>query len=260
MRADVIPPTHPSPSRGEGPGRGWKKRRLGCGSTMIWLQIAVWLAVFWEGFAWGQVYKWTDRQGTCTSPITQVASHRSIGPMWRSSTSALLPRPRPRATRPQRSRQPATPPPPVHRHPTHRRRIASDEAASTGNNWPNNGRSSCSSTALSATGSSCCIATPETSRARREMPPIAAACMPRPHDWRRPLPKSRHSSKRRRACSAPPCPWKPGGWGRIPTGSSHLRQCSNKEKPCTSCENWYRLWPISLDLSRRFGAREVGER
>jgi hypothetical protein len=27
-------------------------------------RMAVWLSVFWVGFAWGQIYKWTDRQGT----------------------------------------------------------------------------------------------------------------------------------------------------------------------------------------------------
>jgi hypothetical protein len=30
---------------------------------MTSFRIALWLSVFWVGLAWGQIYKWTDRQG-----------------------------------------------------------------------------------------------------------------------------------------------------------------------------------------------------
>jgi hypothetical protein len=48
---------------------------------MIWLWIAVWLGALWVGLAWGQIYKWTDRQGNVY--FTDNASH--IPPAYRST-------------------------------------------------------------------------------------------------------------------------------------------------------------------------------
>jgi Domain of unknown function (DUF4124) len=31
---------------------------------MLSFRITIWLSVLWVGFAWAQIYKWTDRQGT----------------------------------------------------------------------------------------------------------------------------------------------------------------------------------------------------
>jgi Domain of unknown function (DUF4124) len=44
----------------------------------VW-RIAVWLSVLWVGFAWGQIYKWTDRQGN--THFTDNPSH--IPPEYR---------------------------------------------------------------------------------------------------------------------------------------------------------------------------------
>jgi len=42
-------------------------------------RICVWLSVLWTGFAWAQIYKWTDRQGTIH--LTDNPSH--IPPEYR---------------------------------------------------------------------------------------------------------------------------------------------------------------------------------
>jgi hypothetical protein len=63
---------------------------------MSWLWIAVWLAVFWGGFAWGQVYKWTDRQGNvhfADDPSRIPPEHRSNAEVERASPPAPSPTP-----------------------------------------------------------------------------------------------------------------------------------------------------------------------
>jgi hypothetical protein len=61
----------------------------------VWL-IAVWLSVCGVGFAWGQIYKWTDRQENVH--LTDDPSHippeyRSIVEVERASPSPPLPSP-----------------------------------------------------------------------------------------------------------------------------------------------------------------------
>ncbi len=62
----------------------------------VW-RIAVWLSVFWAGFAWGQVYKWTDRQGNVhltDNPSRVSPEYRSKAEREGTSPSAPLPAPR----------------------------------------------------------------------------------------------------------------------------------------------------------------------
>jgi Domain of unknown function (DUF4124) len=66
----------------------------------VWL-VATWLSIFWVGFAWGQIYKWMDRQGNIL--FTDNPSH--IPPEYRSTAEV----------------ERATPPAPLH--------TPSDEAA-----------------------------------------------------------------------------------------------------------------------------------
>jgi hypothetical protein len=40
------------------------QRGLGRPLVMLSFRIAIWLSVLWAGFAWAQLYKWTDAQGT----------------------------------------------------------------------------------------------------------------------------------------------------------------------------------------------------
>ena len=47
---------------------------------MMSFRIVVWLIVFWVGFAWGQVYKWTDHRGSVH--FTDNPSH--VPPEYRS--------------------------------------------------------------------------------------------------------------------------------------------------------------------------------
>jgi Domain of unknown function (DUF4124) len=82
---------------------------------MISFRIVLWLSIFWVGFAWGQIYKWTDRQGNVH--LTDNPSH--IPPEYRSkievekvSPPAPLPAPRDDATKvpPTDSSAPGGPP------------------------------------------------------------------------------------------------------------------------------------------------------
>ena len=62
----------------------------------VW-RIAVWLSVFWVGFAWGQIYKWTDRQGNVhftDNPSRIPPEYRSKVEVERPSPPAPLPAPR----------------------------------------------------------------------------------------------------------------------------------------------------------------------
>jgi hypothetical protein len=54
----------------------------------VW-RIAVWLNVFWVGFAWGQIYKWTDRQGN----VHFTDNPSRIPPEYRSKVEAERPSP-----------------------------------------------------------------------------------------------------------------------------------------------------------------------
>jgi hypothetical protein len=58
---------------------------------MIWLHIAVWLAIFWAGLASGQVYRWTDRQGNVhftDNPSRIPPEYRATAEVERVSPSA----------------------------------------------------------------------------------------------------------------------------------------------------------------------------
>jgi hypothetical protein len=85
----------------------------------VW-RIAAWVSVFWVGFAWGQIYKWIDRQGNVhfTDDQSRVPSaYRSSLEVERATPPAPLPTPRdaaatapsPDATAP--GDMPAAPPP-----------------------------------------------------------------------------------------------------------------------------------------------------
>jgi hypothetical protein len=61
----------------------------------VWL-IAAWLSIFWAGYAWGQIYKWMDRQGNVyftDNPSRIPAEYRSQVEMERVSPPAPLPTP-----------------------------------------------------------------------------------------------------------------------------------------------------------------------
>jgi hypothetical protein len=85
----------------------------------VWL-IATWLSIFWVGCAWGQIYKWMDRQGYIhftDNPSHVPAEYRSNVEEDRATPPAPLPVPRddaatappPDATVPGES--PSAPPP-----------------------------------------------------------------------------------------------------------------------------------------------------
>jgi Domain of unknown function (DUF4124) len=61
----------------------------------VW-RIAVWLSVFWVGMAWGQIYKWTDRQGgvhLTDNPSRIPPEYRSKVDVESASPAAPLPVP-----------------------------------------------------------------------------------------------------------------------------------------------------------------------
>jgi Domain of unknown function (DUF4124) len=61
----------------------------------VW-RIAVWLSVFWVGLAWGQIYKWTDRQGSVhltDDPSRIPPEYRSKVDIEQASPPAPLPVP-----------------------------------------------------------------------------------------------------------------------------------------------------------------------
>ena len=61
----------------------------------VW-RIATWLSIFWVGFAWGQLYKWMDRQGNIhftDNPSRIPAEYRSNVEVERATPPALLPTP-----------------------------------------------------------------------------------------------------------------------------------------------------------------------
>ena len=59
----------------------------------VWV-IATWLSIFWVGFAWGQIYKWTDRQGNIhftDNPSRIPSEQRSNVEVERATPPAPLP-------------------------------------------------------------------------------------------------------------------------------------------------------------------------
>ena len=120
----------------------------------VWL-IATWLSLFWVGFAWGQIYKWMDRQGNMhftDNPSRIPSEYRPNVEVERATPPAPLPTP---------SDDAATAPPtgsaaPEHYHPLHRRRISWDGGPTIGSNWLSTGVPSCNSIFRSATDYSCC--------------------------------------------------------------------------------------------------------
>ncbi len=61
----------------------------------VWL-IATWLSLFWVGFAWGQIYKWMDRQGNIhfTDNLSRIPSeYRPNVEVERATPLAPLPTP-----------------------------------------------------------------------------------------------------------------------------------------------------------------------
>jgi Domain of unknown function (DUF4124) len=75
---------------------------------MIVLRIVVWLSVLWVGVAWGQMYKWTDQQGTVH--FTDNVSH--IPPAYRAKAQLLETSPPSQPSAPATpSEESATPPP-----------------------------------------------------------------------------------------------------------------------------------------------------
>jgi hypothetical protein len=59
-------------------------------------RIAVWLSVCWVGGAWGQIYKWTDRQGTThltDNPSRIPPAYRSTVEVERAEPAVPLPAP-----------------------------------------------------------------------------------------------------------------------------------------------------------------------
>jgi hypothetical protein len=68
----------------------------------VW-RIAIWLIVFGVGVAWGQIYKWTDRQGNMhltDNPSRIPPEYRSKVEVEKASPPAPLPAPRDDATEP----------------------------------------------------------------------------------------------------------------------------------------------------------------
>ena len=62
---------------------------------LVW-SIAGWLSVVWVGFAWGQIYKWTDRQGNMhftDNPSRIPSEYRSTVEVERASPAAPPPAP-----------------------------------------------------------------------------------------------------------------------------------------------------------------------
>jgi len=62
----------------------------------VWL-IVTWVSIFWAGFAWGQIYKWMDRQGNIhfTDNLSRIPSE--YRPNVEVETATLLaPLPTPR--------------------------------------------------------------------------------------------------------------------------------------------------------------------
>src|ERR671925_1199173 len=61
----------------------------------VWL-IAAWLSIFWVGYAWGEIYKWMDRQGNVhftDNPSRIPPEYRSQVEVERGSPPAPLPTP-----------------------------------------------------------------------------------------------------------------------------------------------------------------------
>jgi Domain of unknown function (DUF4124) len=61
----------------------------------VW-QIATWVSIFWVGFAWGQIYKWTDRQGNVhfsDNPSHVPSEYRSSVEVEKATPPAPLPTP-----------------------------------------------------------------------------------------------------------------------------------------------------------------------
>jgi Domain of unknown function (DUF4124) len=61
----------------------------------VWL-IAAWLSIFWVGYAWGQIYKWMDRQGNVyftDNPSRIPPEYRSQVEVERVSPPPPLPTP-----------------------------------------------------------------------------------------------------------------------------------------------------------------------
>jgi hypothetical protein len=61
----------------------------------VWL-IAAWLSILWAGFAWGQIYKWMDRQGNIhfTDNLSRIPSeYRPNVEVERATPLAPLPTP-----------------------------------------------------------------------------------------------------------------------------------------------------------------------
>jgi Domain of unknown function (DUF4124) len=61
----------------------------------VW-RIAAWLSIFWVGFAWGQIYKWMDRQGDIhftDDPSRIPTEYRSDVEVERAIPLAPLPTP-----------------------------------------------------------------------------------------------------------------------------------------------------------------------
>jgi hypothetical protein len=76
---------------------------------MIVPRIAVWLSVLWVGVAWGQMYKWTDQQGTVhfTDNVSQIP------PAYRAKAQMLETSPPPQPSAPATpSKESDTPPAP----------------------------------------------------------------------------------------------------------------------------------------------------
>lgn len=74
---------------------------------MIVLRIVVWLGMLWVGLAWGQVYKWTDPQGTVH--FTDNLSH--IPPAFRAKAQMQGASPPPQASAPAMPSEASTKPP-----------------------------------------------------------------------------------------------------------------------------------------------------
>ena|SRR5215475_7090245 len=61
----------------------------------VWL-ITAWLSIFWVGFAWGQIYKWMDRQGNIyftDNPSRIPPEYQSKVEVEKTSPPAPLPTP-----------------------------------------------------------------------------------------------------------------------------------------------------------------------
>jgi Domain of unknown function (DUF4124) len=61
----------------------------------VW-RIATWVGILWVGFAWGQIYKWTDRQGNVhfsDNPSRVPSEYRPYVEVEKATPPAPLPTP-----------------------------------------------------------------------------------------------------------------------------------------------------------------------